>query len=375
MTTKREPASSAVVAVGSLNRASKYYPDVAGIGISLFRFNEDSGELRFHHASQGPDNPAFLAYSAERRVLYAVSEIIDWNEGVVSAFDVDAESCLLSYINMQPTLGNVSAHVSLHPSQNFLAISNYSIGPTTDRPGRAVAVLPIGQGGQVLPPSDSRTHSFTGPNHERQERSHVHCSRFTPDGKALFVSEFGGDRIAVYPFDPAVGALGDPQWFDAAESGAGPRHLSLHPRHNVLYVSNELQGNVAAYRNERSSNALELSSVASTLPAGFSATPSTAEVTIHPSGRFVFASDRANNSIAVIALTDEGSKLETTSIVGTGGSAPRHFAVAPSGRWLIVGNQNSNTLAVMPFDAEQGTLGPPIRRIECGTPFCVEFLA
>jgi 6-phosphogluconolactonase len=362
-------------AVGCLTRPSVYFLEGNGKGISLYSLDESSGRVSLVHLTEGIDNPAFIAFSPRRQTLYCVSEVIGWNEGTVSAYRLDAEGALLHYVNKQPTLGSVTAHVSCDRDEGILAISNYSIEPPGQPRGKALALFRLRDDGGIEPAHDSREHAGKGVDPMRQERSHVHCGIASPSNRYMLFGEFGLDKIMAYPFDARTGLLGtDPISAPAVRPGAGPRHLAFHLNGEVVYASNELGGSVAAYEFRDESGLLTLLGEVRVVPERFDGPASTAEVAVHSSGRYAFASDRTCNSLAVLALDDDGRAMRLVAMSKTGGAGPRHFAVSPSGRWIVVGNQFENNLTVFSFDVASGGLLSTEQKVPTGSPMCVRFL-
>lgn len=363
------------VIISGLTRPSSYFPNARARGIEIFDFSEETGELTLLGVTTGIDNPAFSVFSRRHRVLYVVSEVIGWNEGTVSAYRYDPQTRSLTYLNKQVTLGSVSAHVECDRDGNHLVVSNYSIDPENSPRGKALAILPIRPDGGIGPATDGRAHDGHGPHPVRQERSHLHCSRFSPDNRFLLCGEFGLDRVLVYAFDAAHGRLGEVVCAaPPAVPGNGPRHLALHPNGRVVYASNELGGSVAAYAYEPLSGRLELLCDVVVVPDAFRAVASCAEVAVHPSGRFVLACDRGCNGIAVLELADEGRRMRQVGLTPSGGATPRHFAISPSGRWVLSCNQNDDSVVVLGFDEATGRLEPGGRRVATGSPMCATFI-
>lgn len=364
----------ATVALCGLTRPSVYFPSAHARGIGMYDLSEESGDLTLLGITEGIDNPAFSVFSRRHGVLYVVSEVIGWNEGTVSAYRYHPETRSLSYINKQVTLGSVTAHVTCDRDESFLAISNYSIDPEDSPRGQALAVLPIRPDGGIGPATDSRAHGGHGPHPTRQERSHVHCCKFSPDNRYLLCGEFGLDRVLVYPFD-GRGRLGEIACAAGpAKPGNGPRHLAFHPHGRVVYAANELSGSVAAYSYEPESGQLALLADVVVVPEEFTTSASCSEVAVHPSGRFVLAADRGCNSIAVLELGDDGRTMRQIGLTPSGGVTPRHFAISPSGRWVLACNQNDDSVVVLQFDAATGQLTGSQKRVTAGSPMCATFI-
>ncbi|MBX0328859.1 lactonase family protein, partial [Oscillochloris sp. ZM17-4] len=219
-------------------------------------------------------------------------------------------------------------------------------------------------------PGEVRQHAGGGPNPERQEGPHAHSAIFTPDNRFLIVADLGIDRLVIYAFDAATGAI-TPHAEAAARPGAGPRHMAFHPSGGLLYVANELDSTVAAYRYDPAAGALEPGEVLSTLPEG-AGVSYVADIHLAPDGGRLYVSNRGDNSIAVFEV-GAGGALRPLAIRPCGGDWPRNFAIAPDGRHILVANQNSGDLSVMPILAGPEAIGQPGARVEAPRAACVIF--
>ena len=353
--------------VGCLNREGTYPQGARGKGVEVYAFDEDT--LAFEKRSEigDTDNPTFLAIDAQSQCVYAVSEVSAWREGTVTAYRFDPASASLTYLNKQPTLGSISAYVSLTRDHRFVLVANYAMG--RGGPDQSFAVFPIQPDGSLAPAAASVAHAGTGPNAERQERSHTHCAVQTPDGSFVLVAELGLDKVIAYRLG-RDGALARHSDVDLPP-GSGPRHLEFHPDGDIVFLSTELISAVHAIR--WSNGALDLVDSVSSLPEGFEATSYGADLHVSPDGRFVYASNRGHDSIAVIGFDKAANKLSAIVCTPSGGATPRNFALTPSGRHLLVGNQNGDNIAIFARSAEDGTLTDTGKRIEIGTPMCLKF--
>jgi 6-phosphogluconolactonase len=198
---------------------------------------------------------------------------------------------------------------------------------------------------------------------------------FGPEGKRVYAADLGIDQVRMYDYDPGKGALtpSAPASVPSAP-GAGPRHLSFHPSGRFAYVVNELGNTVSAYERDAATGALERRADTTTLPDGFQGDSFTAEIRVHPSGRFLYASNRGHDSIAVFSLDDPGSPRKVGH-VATGGKTPRNFALDPSGRYLLAANQESNNVVVFRVHPETGLPEATGEQAACPKPVCVLFVA
>jgi len=229
--------------------------------------------------------------------------------------------------------------------------------------GGTVAVLPIETDGRLKPASSLRVHEGSGPNKGRQERPHAHGIYLDAAERFALSPDLGADRVFVYRFDAAKGTL-DPHGAAPLDAGAGPRHLAFHPSGKHLYTINELLSTVSAFAYDAAKGALAPLQTVSALPAGFSGTSWTAEVAVSPDGRFVYGSNRGDDSLAVFRVDAATGRLTPAGHAAVGGKNPRHFTIDPSGRFILAGHQGSGTIAVLRLDLGTGLpalVGSPVK--------------
>jgi 6-phosphogluconolactonase len=338
-------------------------------GIYAFRFDEGSGKLTALGLAATTKSPSFLAVSPNRKFLYAVNEISSFEgetAGSVTAFSIDAQSGRLTALNAKSSKGDGPCHLAIDATGRFLAVANYG--------GGNFSLLPIGSDGRLGDSIAILANGGHGPNKERQEGPHAHAVVFDSRNRYLLGSDLGIDRVLIYKFDPATGALGanDPSSVQLAP-GAGPRHVAFHPTRPLLFAINELTSTITTLSWDPASGRLAAAGSVSSLPAGYSGDNSTAEIAVHPNGRFLYGSNRGHDSIAVFSIGPMGT-LTLVEHESTRGREPRNFAIDPTGKWLIAANQKSNTLAVFSIDQDTGALTPTDPLAQVGTPVCVLFL-
>jgi 6-phosphogluconolactonase len=340
-------------------------------GIELLRLDPASGDLRPVGTAAEAANPSFLAIHPNRKYLYAVNEVGDFEgrkTGVVSAFGIDPATGALRALNRQASEGTGPCHVSVDPSGRCVLVANYG--------GGSVAALPIREDGSLGPAGSSVKHQGSGPNPRRQEGPHAHCIVADPAGRFAFAADLGLDKILVYRLDAAAAALAPHEPPSAAvDPGSGPRHFTFHPGGKWAYVINELASTVTAFRYDAARGVLEPFQTVSTLPADFNGTNYTAEVVVAPDGRTLYGSNRGHDSLAVFRIDASDGRLTPAGHVSTGGKTPRNFAIAPGGRWLLAANQNSDSIVVFGVDPETGGLTPAGKSVQVPKPVCVRFLA
>lgn len=317
-------------------------------GIYTARFDPESGQLTEATLAAATPDPSFLALAPGGRTLYAVEE----SGAKVHGFAVGeggGDGTLLRLDATGDTGGGAPCDVAVHPDGRWLVVANYS--------GGSVAVFPLDAAGRIGPRAGLHVHTGSSVHPKRQKEPHAHGVTFSPDGRFLLVPDLGLDQVKIYRVDdlsaPAVGA-----WSIAP--GSGPRHAAFSRDGRHLYVVNELANTVTVGRYEPETAGLETVQTISTLPeGGFAGETATAEIAVHPAtDRFVYASNRGHDSIAVFAreLAAADGRLTRVENVPTGGRTPRHFALSPDGRWLLAGNQKSGAVNVFRVDETSGRL-------------------
>lgn len=316
-------------------------------------------------------NPSFLAFHPQRDWLYSVGEVGDFEgrrSGAVNAFRIDRASGQLTLLNSQPSGGAGACHVSVDHSGRNVLVANYS--------GGSVSVLPIGDDGRLGEATAFIQHEGSSVDPRRQAGPHAHSINVDPGNRFAFVADLGLDRVMVYRFDPQQGTLAanDPPWATVAP-GAGPRHFAFLPGGKFAYVINEMQSTVTAFGYDAARGALREIQTLSTLPEDFAGNNTTAEIQVHPSGRFLYGSNRGHDSIAVFSIDADTGRLRFVEHESTQGSTPRNFGIDPSGRFLLAANQASDSVVVFRIDGSTGALTPTGQSIEVPSPVCVRIMA
>lgn len=328
-----------------------------GKGIEAWTVDSETGAADKLFTIEGIDNPSYVKVSPDGTLLGAVEEVGGWNEGNAILYAIDPATGALTYLNKQATRGSITCHLNFSPDGRFAAIANYSTLPAGTPPDCGTAVYPVSAAG-LGPVSGEAVHSGTGPNPERQERSHAHCALWSPDGRHLFVADLGLDGVMTYGFDE-----GNITFKRKAEvpAGAGPRHLVFHPGGKFFYVVNEMGSSVSSFAYEAADGVLTLLHTESSLPAGGHPGNSGSALKITPDGRFLYSGNRGHNSIARFAIGEDGVArlLGTTS---TQGDWPRDFDIDKSGTVLAVGNQQSHDIRLFRIgpDGDLTPFGEPI---------------
>ncbi|WP_254280600.1 lactonase family protein [Haloarcula marina] len=308
------------------------------------------------------DNPSFLTIHPDNRHCYAVHEVED---GGVTAFTIERDDRELQSLGRVDTGIRGPCHCSIHPSGAFLFVAHYT--------GAAVSVLPILDDGSLGPPSDTVSHDGYSVEPARQTHAHPHSITPGPDGRFLYVPDLGTDEILIYELNDEDGTLAQ-IGAHATEPGAGPRHLALHPAHQYVYVINELNSTLSAFERNPETGHLSEINTESTLPSAFDGENITADVHVHPSGRWVYGSNRGHNSIAIFEIDETTGQITSVGHESTRGEWPRNFAIDPTGQLLFAENQETNTIVAFHIDKEKGTLSHTGDVLSVPEPVCMQIL-
>jgi 6-phosphogluconolactonase len=338
-------------------------------GIYVFRFDSQTGQAGSVQLAATSENPSFLAIHPNYRYLYAVNEVENYggqSSGAVTAFEVDAGTGKLRALNQQASKGAAPCHLVVDQQGKNVLLANYT--------GGSVAVLPIQADGQLAAASSFIQHQGSSIT-PRQQGPHAHSINLDAANRFAIVADLGLDRLLVYRFDAARGTLepNDPS-FTAMTPGSGPRHFDFHPSQRFAYAINELSRTITALTYDAQRGTLTAVQTVSTLPADAPAQGSTAEVRVHPSGKFVYGSNRGHNSIAIFAVDPQTGQLTPRGHQLTQGSTPRNFVIDPSGKFLLAENQQSGTVVVFSIDQDSGALSPTGAPIEVPSPVCIRFM-
>src|SRR5690606_32348560 len=302
------------------------------------------------------DNPSFLALSPDQRFLFAINEVADFEGeevGSVEAYRIDPDNGEITLINRRALPGSIPAHLAVDPSGEWLVVALYM--------GGSYVVMPIGEDGSLGAPTDEVVQEGSGPNQERQEAPHPHATTFDPAGRYLATADLGIDKIEIFELqDGKLAKVSDA----AMAPGAGPRHVAFHPDGTMLYVINELNATIAALPYEADSGKLgEPVATVATVPGDFPGAKSTAEILVHPSGKFLYGSNRrfadhpAADSLAVFRLDEEGMP-ERSPLVTEGIALARPAQLDPTGTCLHVLNQKRDGVVQFARGQETAELTP-----------------
>jgi 6-phosphogluconolactonase len=333
-------------------------------GIRSYEVDLKTGVIKFLHEMQGIDSPSYIAIDHTNNYLYAISEVFEWQEGIVSAYSIDRATGKLTYINKQATSGSICAHLSVDSTDRFVLVANYG-------EGKGVVMLPIRSDGGVEPVCSSFEHVGAGPNIERQERSHVHCILPDPNNQFVFAADLGIDKLVSYFLDLKNGQLiANPANDFELVSGSGPRHFLFHPNGKFVFVINELDSTICAF--SYTEGKLRMLQSISTLPKDFVGISHCSSIQITPNGKFLYGANRGHDSLAIYAVNQSSGLLILIGHQSTNGKTPRDFGIDPTGTFLLVANQDSDTIVTFRIEPVAGCL------IELGvvanvpTPVCLK---
>jgi 6-phosphogluconolactonase len=338
-------------------------------GIYRYRLNLSSGKLMLAGTTSPVVNPSFLSLSPDERFLYAVNEVDQFagaKSGAVSAFAVDQKTGALSFLNQQSSLGSSPCYLEIDAYGRFVLAANYG--------GGNVSVFPVQRDGSLGRATVMHQGRGSGPNRERQEAPHAHCIVLDRPNRFAYSCDLGTDKVMIFRFDNQSGKLlpAEPP-FVALNPGDGPRHFVIHPSGEYAFVINELHSTVTAFARDQRSGSLTPLSTSSTLPADYMGANTGADIHVSDDGRFVYCSNRGHDSIGIFTF-DRNHGLTAAGHEKTRGRTPRNFGIDPTGRFLLVANQNSDNLVVFRRDEHTGRLSLT-SQVEVPSPVCVKFMA
>lgn len=338
-------------------------------GIYAGQWDDRTGELTEPQLVGQCKNPSFLAIHPNGKSLYAVSEIGDFEgnrTGAVQAFGIGSDGELAA-LNAVPSSGQGPCHLVVDGAGRHVLVANYGSG--------SVSTIAIKEDGSLGERTGFAQHEGTGPDAARQEGPHAHSIHLDTANRFAFAADLGIDQIRIYKYDYRTGAIepSDPP-FAAAPAGGGPRHFAWHPSGKFAFSNNEMLSSVNAYRYDRMGKLTFVNTV-STLPPDYQEPGnSTAEVQVHPGGKFLYCSNRGHDSLAIMTIDQESGELAFVGNMKTGGKTPRNFAISPSGKFILAANQSTGNVVVFSVDGSTGALKETGKSVEVPMPVCVKFL-
>jgi len=365
------------LAVGSVNRATNFYDEAGGEGLTILHLDENSLESHTLAASNAIDNPCLLCIDPLSNVIYALEGVEQWHESTLSAFHFCPQETRLTYLNKQPTLGAVAAHLTLTRDRRYVLVANYGADEAqgADKSLVAFPVLPDGQLGRSC-----AAKSLSGGSaivEQRQQRSHAHMA-FEDKIQAgkIWLSDLGSDRLIEYQLTPE-GHLIEGESV-SLHKGAGPRHLTQSNDGRFLYVLNELDSTLSTLKHDRDNGWVIIQNLSTILPhmaqnGHFFA----AELALSSDGNFLYVSNRdisnqGGDTISWFAVDGKKGLLEMRGSIASGGKIPRHFALTPTGKHLLVAHQKSGDIVIFHRNATNGDLTPTGNSIPIANALCVQ---
>jgi 6-phosphogluconolactonase len=335
-------------------------------GIYIYKFNSNTGKASWVSTTT-TKNPSYLSLSPNNKYLYAVNENGSDQMGAVSAFSFDKITGKLHFLNKQESGGADPCYISLYKTGKWAVVANYS--------GGTLSALPVRQNGFLSPPAQVIQHTGNSINSQRQEKAHVHSVVFSPDQRYLMTADLGMDKEMIYRFNPARAQ----PLSDAVDSfintipGSGPRHFIFHMKKPYAYLINELSGTVDAFHYDDGSliNFQDIS----THPDDFKGVRGSADIHISPNSKYLYASNRGDaNSITIFSIDSTTGKLRVAGFQSCMGLTPRNFVIDPTGRFLLVANQESSNIIIFKINQHTGLLTPLGLPLEVPNPVCLKML-
>jgi 6-phosphogluconolactonase len=373
-------AAAALVGIGltssmyAANKDGKYifyvgtYTRGDSKGVYSYRFDAKSGEIEKIGLAGEVVNPSWVTLHPNGKFLYAVSELGNdgKTQGKVTAFTIDSGTGALTMLNSVSSGGGGACHIVVDKTGKSLMVANYGSG--------SAAAFAIQPDGRLSETPALVQHSGSSVNPGRQRGPHAHAVVLSADNRFLFVPDLGLDQVMSYRLDPGKPTLiaNDPP-FAKVEPGSGPRHFAFEPKGKFAYGLNEMKSSVTAFQYDAKRGALKELQTISTIPADFKGEDNSAEIEVDAKGRFVYASNRGHDSIAVFAIGKDG-KLNLVENVLTKGKAPRSFRIDPTGNYLLAANQNTSNIVVFRIDPKSGRLTDTGKSVDAPFPVCIQFL-
>lgn len=330
-------------------------------GIFSYKLDEEDGTLRYSTRTATP-NVSFAGVHPDGTHLYTADRV---SGGVVTAYRIDRETGQLTRLNRQSSEGTGPCHVSVDASGSYVFVTNFS--------GGTVATLPIEEG-KVGAATDVVEHQGSSIDSDSQREPHPHSIVPGPKNNFVFVPDRGLDRVMIYRIDSDRDQLqpADPP-YATVNDGAGPRHFDFHPTDRFAYVINELNSTITAFDYEPETGRLDEIETVSTLPEGYESDNSCADIHVHPSGNWVYGSNRGHDSIALFEIDEVSGRLDPLDYESTRGHWPRNFALDPAGRYLFAENKRSDSIVTFEIDDGSGRLSPTGQRLNLPVPVCLQF--
>ena len=334
-------------------------------GIYVYHMDPSSGALKYASVANGGENPSFLAIHPEARYLYAVNELAP--DGAVTVFSIDPNTGELTYLNQQPSHGGQPCHLSVDKTGRLVLVANYRTG--------SVSMFPIQNDGKLGEATDVVQHQGSSVNPQRQEGPHAHSINIDAANRYAFAPDLGIDKVMIYQLDLAHGKLKpNDQPSIQVKAGVGPRHFDFHPNRRYAYVINEIGSTITVFAYDETNGTLAEIQTVSTLPEDFEGGSSCADVHVHPSGKYLYGSNRGHDSIVIFEIDDDTGALTYVGHESTQGKMPRNFAINPTGTFLLAANQDTDNIVTFRIDQGTGKLTATGHATEVPMPVCLKLI-
>jgi 6-phosphogluconolactonase (cycloisomerase 2 family) len=343
-----------------------YTNNMPDTGIYVFEFNLLTGSLKKTHQENNVVNPSFLDIAPNGKQLFVCTDTRLPQNGSIEAYMFNSNTGTLSFFNKQTSGGHNPIYVMVDTTNSFVAFGNYGSG--------SLAISKVNPKGDLMPYSNFFEFTDSSINKQRQEKSHVHATVFSPDNKFLFAPDLGGDKIRAFNFNPSSTDILSPahNLTISTTPGSGPRHLIFHPNHKFAYCIEELSGTVATYLyKEGNLSFIQRIFACSEIKEVYNS----ADIHISPDGKFLYASNRGENTIAIFSVDIANGELKLLGHQSTYGDTPRNFTIDPTGNYLLVANQLSNNIVVFKRDAVTGMLTKTDNEVIVPGPSCLKMKA
>jgi 6-phosphogluconolactonase len=347
------------------------YTGKSSKGIYASRLDAATGKLTPPELVAETTSPSFLAVSPNEKFLYAANEVPKFegkDGGAVSAFAIDRATGKLAALNTKSSGGAGPCHLVVDATGKSVLVANYG--------GGSVQALPVKQDGSLDDGGAFIQHQGSSVDKGRQSSPHGHAIVTDPGNRFALACDLGLDKVLIYKLNPAkAGLTANEPAFGTVPAGSGPRHIAFRPDGKFAYVINEMSCTVTTFAFDSKRGALEAVETTSSLPKDETVQRgySTAEIEMHPSGKFVYGSNRGHDTLAVFAIDAKSGKLILVEHASTKGKIPRSFGIDPTGRWLLAANQSSDNVVAFAIDPNTGKLTPTGQELQVGTPVCVKF--
>lgn len=360
-------ASKSFLYVGTYTEALPHVSPTAK-GIYAFARADGDSELEYIDWFKSVPNPSFLALHPTGDLLFSVAEVdkvVDGDGGSVASYSVDKATGRLQMLDVHSSMGSWPCHLIMGPGSRHILATNYLNG--------SLGVIPVAPDGTWQPGAQRVQHEGSSVDQERQEGPHAHSINLDPTGEYAIAADLGIDQAKVYRFDNVAGTLTEVSSI-SVEPGSGPRHFDFHPNGKWAYLLNELSATVTVCHWDGNAATLTGVQTIATLPEDWDGHVSTADIHVHPSGQWVYSSNRGHDSITMFAVDQANGQLTLLGRESTQGKTPRNFALDPEGQKLYAANQDSDSIVVFDIDLDTGLLHATGEVVAVPNPICLKFL-